>query len=243
MTMKMITAKDQFDYAVWKILDGIEMQRLLHHDKKVIDYSIDIDKRNLAQSHFHDVIRFLKKSKAIKVIGKPDEIEIGKRGTTEHKVHETYHFKLLSKFNDFYRKYSNLVNGEIDSSKLFGFDNETFWLKTPDGLKQTINFGHKVHTNTPQAYYLLRVFIQQLKTGEWNRNGDWLEVKLTQKQIIDEVKKLNYKHPERLNNEWISNVKSNLLTKSIPITLQELIKINDYERKSQSYTFTLKISP
>ena len=242
MKMKMVTAKDEFDYAVWKILDEIQMQRLLNQNALVIDYYLGIDAKNLALTRFHKVVSFLKNNIILEEVDEPDLCEIGVEGTPEYKVSETYHFKILDSFEDFYRKYTSIVNGEVDLQDLFGFDDQTFWIKLVDGSNGTINFNPTGTREYPtQSYYLLKAFIQLAKSGTFESHSNLVEITLTRKQIIDRIIKLNYPELGRVNAQWISDARNNLVNKSLPRDLQSIIKMSAFDRKSQTYTLSLKI--
>jgi hypothetical protein len=242
MKMKIITAKDKFDYAVWSILNEMEENRLLHNSSEIIDHMVDIDISNLAKTHFYEVAKYLKDNMVLEEVGDPDVYESEMRGTPEYKVFNIFHYKLLDLFNDFYKKYTNLVNGEQDVSEFFGFEDMTFWLKLVDGSKATINFSPKGNRKYPtQSYYLFRALIQLLRYGKWIRKGNWIEIAVTQNQIIDEVKKLHLNKSEAISSVWVTNARNNFINKSLPSNFQNLIRLSSYEIKSESYTFSLKI--
>jgi len=242
MKINYITAKEKFDFAVWNILDGIERDRLPYPNKEIIDCMVSIDIRSLSKSQFYEVRHFLKANKVLKEVGEPVIYESGVVGTPEYQVFNIFHFKILQPFDEYYRKYTNLVNGGIDASELFGFEDFTFWLKLVNGSKATINFNPKGNRKYPtQSYYLFRALIQLLKNGKWIREGDWLEISVTQKEIIDEIKKLQYLNQESLSSIILSNMRNNLINKSLPSNFKNLIKLSSYETKSGTYSFCLKI--
>ena len=67
--MKIVTAKEKFDLAVWNVLDGIERDRLPSPNKKIIDYMVDINIISLNKSQFYEVKHFLEKNLVLKETG------------------------------------------------------------------------------------------------------------------------------------------------------------------------------
>jgi len=67
--MKIVTAKQKFDLAVWKVLDDIERNRLPYPNKKIIDHMVDINIVSLNKSQFYEVKHFLEKNLVLKETG------------------------------------------------------------------------------------------------------------------------------------------------------------------------------
>jgi len=244
--MKITTAKEKFDYAIWHVLDRLERERLPYPNKKVVDYMMNINIEY--QAHFlfgleRDVIKFLKDKKVIKQVGEPDIYE-SDPGFSKYEVYEIYHFEILNKFNDYYRKYTNLLRGGLDITQLFGFRNKTFWLKLIDGSEVTINFNPKGNRKHPaQPYYLLRAFVNAtIMRGSWERKDSWIEISLTRQEIIDGVKKLHHPDTSKLNSYWITNTRNNLIKNTVPQNIRKLMNVSYYDIKSRTYTFSLKVS-
>lgn len=118
--MEMATAKERFIYAVWHVLNEIEKKRLPNQNKKVFDYMVNIDVRHQARFLFgmeRDAIQFLKNKKIIKEIGEPVLVEFGEQGTHNYQVYESYHFKPLNEFDEFYKKQTNLLRKFIEPGR------------------------------------------------------------------------------------------------------------------------------
>ncbi len=242
MKMKIVTAKQKFDFAVWSVLDGIEKNRLPYPNRKVIDYMVGINANSLTKSQFYEVKHFLEENLVLKEVDEPDTFENDERGTPNYQCFLIFHFKILDLFDEYYKKYTYLINGGVEIETIFGFDNKIFWLKLVDGSKATINFNPRGNRKQPtQPYYLLKAFIQSIKSGNFEHKGSYIETSLTVEQIISAVRTLNYQNPNDLSSTWVTNARSNLINKSIPKNLQKLMLLNHFDSKSKTYTFSLKI--
>lgn len=245
--MRIITAEDEFKYAVWHILNKIKKKVLPYPNKKVINYMMDIDVKHQAKFLFgleRDAIQFLKNERVIKEANEADVVEIGKRGTSEYKVYELYHFKILNKFDEFYKRYKekyqqimSKLKGE-DISSYFGFDRMTFKLKRVDNTYAVINF-YPQEGEGSSPFYLFSAFVKILK-NKGGRNGSWLEAIITKKEITETLKELNCPNIDDVNENWLKNTKGNLI-KKIPKEYKKIIKIDYYDRKLGGYPFALKL--
>jgi len=155
--MKITTAKEKFDYAIWYILDRLERKKLPYPNKKVVDYMMNINIKYQASFLFgleRDVIQFLKDKKVIKQIGEPDIYESGKSGTPKYKAYETYHFKILNKFNDYYKKYTGLLKGKTNTNNLLIFS-QNGEIAFTDGQGKSFNGKLGRNTNPYRTLSLL----------------------------------------------------------------------------------------
>jgi hypothetical protein len=140
MKMKITPVKENFDFAVFYILNELERKRLPYPDQKIVDYTRDINIRHMANFLFGmelDAIKFLKKERVIEEIGEPDIIENNKKGTPDYQVEEVLHFKILKNFSKFYEEYKKRVKqhegaGGEDNTLFFNINGEISYI-TPTG--------------------------------------------------------------------------------------------------------------
>lgn len=201
--MKITPVKEQFDLAVFYILNELERKRLPYPDQKIVDYTRDVNIRHMANFLFGmelDVIKFLKEERVIEEIGEPDIVENAKKGTPDYQVEEVLHLKILKNFSKFYEEYKkrarqyNATGGE--NNILFFNINGKITYTTPTG--ETFEGKLKTGKNSYNLLYFLAN--QANKRFEFTELAQKLNVPRAQSDPID----------ERRVRDTVESIKKNL---------------------------------
>lgn len=134
--------------------------------------------------------------------------------------------------------FRHLVSLSTDYQKQppFYFDGDIFRFQLSDGTYDSISFAPK-KGETPNPYYLMRAYVDILKVKGTYQDGVY-SVMATKDELIRLVKN---KWSGYMHNSWLKDTKHNLNQK-IPDKYHKIIRIENYDRSSQSYPFSIKTS-
>lgn len=209
--MKISIAKNQFNYAVWYVLNQIDKKRQSNPQEKVFDYMVNIDVKHASTFLYGleaDAINFLIREGVIGEVGEADIVEFGNAGTAGYKVFKVHHFKLSGKFGKFCERYTKKVEslvtkgewrGEKRKARLiFSNGDGTVTYTLPDGKetkaefrKDTSEYRILIHLarnkGVPQSTSEL---IEANLLKEARKNVDYDDQK---QRVIDKIKPIREK--------------------------------------------------
>ena len=126
--------------------------------------------------------------------------------------------------------------GEIDFNSYFSFEDMTFKLKTIENNIAAISYQPK-KGDTTDPYCLMKALVEYIKV-HGQRDGNFVRVDVPKSYIVDYISK---HFTVDINREkWLGSTKNNLKNK-IPMAYRELIEIGDFNKKTNTYHFSLKL--
>ena len=141
--------------------------------------------------------------------------------------------------NDLFKKVEAILKAyeEVDINSYFTFEDMTFKLKTIDGNIAVIDFHPKEGYKTTDPFCLMKALVEYLIT-HGKRDGNFLRADVPRSHILDYIGKHFTVDVNR--EKWLGSTKNNLKNK-IPIAYRELIEIGDFNKKTNTYQFSLKL--
>ena len=127
------------------------------------------------------------------------------------------------------------VEGQSAPQKVFWFDETIFNIKMIDGTVRQIDFTPKKKLDhIPDPYYLLKALVSLLK--EKNEGV----VAIERQRLVERIK-TSYPRPDKIDNNWLNDTKHNLRS-MVPGDLKEIIVLGDLDRKTDEFSFSLRLT-